>query len=117
MIIEGFHEKIVRVEHTNEPSIPIENWFVEFTNGWAISVVQSPYCYSGPNNDLFELTVKNPEGDVDYNNPVADDVVGYLTEAGVIDYLRKLSALTAEELQHYRNTHVSRYDEEEEGSA
>lgn len=117
MNVNDFHEKITAMTHTYDEIITTNRWHFEFTNGWSMSVIQGPYCYSGPNNDLYELAVINPESEIDYNNPIADDVVGYLTEEAVIDHLRMLALLTAEELQHHRDTHVSPYDEEEEGDA
>lgn len=116
MNIENFHDKIVDVAEQDDPAIPnTHRWYVEFTNGWACSVVQGPMHYSGENNNLYELAVMNPAGEVDYNNPVLGDqgVDGYLTEEMVVSHLRTLASFTADQIHHYRNSHPVEIEEEE----
>lgn len=116
MNTEDFHEKIADVREWPDPSLPnTHRWYIEFTNGWACSVVKGPLHYSGPNVNLYELAVMNDEGCVDYNNPVLGDqgVDGFLTEEMVVSHLRTLACFTADQLLHYRNSHPVETEEEE----
>jgi len=63
----------------------------EFDNGYSASVVRSPYTYGGPNG-LFELAVM-VNGDLTYNTPITNDVIGHLTDDGVQEILAKINAL------------------------
>jgi hypothetical protein len=56
----------------------------EFTNGWGITTVKTPYTYGG-DRGLYEIAVWK-DGEIHYDNPVAKgDVVGYLREEDVSD--------------------------------
>lgn len=56
----------------------------DFSNGFGVSVVKTPYTYGG-DKDLYELAVWK-DGTIHYDNPVAQgDVVGYLREEDVSD--------------------------------
>lgn len=116
MIADDFHDKIADVREYPDLVVPnTHRWYIEFTNGWACSVVQGPMHYSGPNNNLYELAVMNEEGCVDHNNPVLGDqgVDGFLTEEMVTSHLRTLASFTAEQLHHYQVSHPVDTEEEE----
>lgn len=51
---------------------------MKFSNGYRGSVVRSRHTYGGAAG-LFELAVKNPEGNLVYDTPITGDVVGHLT--------------------------------------
>jgi hypothetical protein len=62
-----------------------------FDNGYGASVVRSEHTYGG-SDGLYELAVlKN--GNITYDTPITDDVIGYLTEEGVTEYLQKIQEL------------------------
>jgi hypothetical protein len=69
----------------------------KFSNGYGASVVQGPFTYGGPEG-LWELAVlyfgSNTESTIDYNTPVADGVLGYLSEQGLADALDQIEALS-----------------------
>ena len=64
---------------------------INFDNGYGASIVQSPYSYGG-DDDLYELAIlKN--NDICYDTPITDDVIGYLSEEQVTDYLHQIQKL------------------------
>lgn len=72
----------------------IQYWF-SFPNGYAGSVVKGPFTYGG-DQDLWELAVMNDSTrDLCYDTPITDDVLGYLTDEEVDDYLTKIKELPA----------------------
>ena len=62
-----------------------------FDNGYGASVIRSPYSYGG-NQGLYELAVIK-DNNLCYDTPITDDVLGYLTEDQVTDYLRQIQEL------------------------
>jgi hypothetical protein len=50
----------------------------KFYNGYSVSVVFGDMFYSN-GVDTYELTIFNPEGDIDYSTELTDDVLGYQT--------------------------------------
>lgn len=54
-----------------------EQWRIR-VGKYDLSVVRGPHTYGG-RDGLYELAVINPEGRVDYDTPVTDDVLGWLT--------------------------------------
>jgi len=63
----------------------------EFDNGYAVSVVRSPYSYGGKDG-LYELAIfKNDE--LCYDTPITDDVMGYLSPEDVTDIMSKIQTL------------------------
>ena len=64
---------------------------INFDNGYGASVVKSPYRYGG-NQGLYELAVIK-DNNLCYDTPITDDVLGYLTEDQVTDYLRQIQEL------------------------
>jgi hypothetical protein len=65
---------------------------IEFSNGYGASIVKGPYTYGG-RDGLFELAVLGSGGEISYDTPITDDVVGYLTEDGVSTLLAEIELL------------------------
>ena len=63
----------------------------EFDNGYGISVVKSPYTYGG-DKGLYELAVFK-DGEICYDTPITDDVIGYLRPEDVTDVMAKIQKL------------------------
>jgi hypothetical protein len=59
-----------------------EQCIVQFPNGYGASIVKGPHTYGGPNG-LYELAVFGKDGQITYDTPITDDVLGYLTEQDV----------------------------------
>ncbi len=66
-----------------------------FPNNYGASVVKHPFSY-GSKDNLWELAVvkfdKN-EFSLNYDTPITDDVIGFLTYEKVTDILNKISEL------------------------
>lgn len=63
----------------------------KFPNNYGASVVKHPYSY-GYNQDLWELAIlKNDE--ICYDTPLAEDVIGYLSDEAVNDLLNQIRSL------------------------
>lgn len=75
-------------------------WIFNFKNGYGASVIKSPSSY-GFDDDLFELAVLKFENDIvhhiTYDTPVTSDVIGYLTNDEVLEYLEKIKNLKDDE--------------------
>lgn len=52
---------------------------VQYPNGYGASIVQGPHTYGGPNG-LYELAVFGKNGEITYDTPITNDVLGYLSE-------------------------------------
>jgi hypothetical protein len=63
----------------------------KFDNGYEASVVSHPMTYGGQDG-LFEVAVIK-DGEIVYDTPVTNDVVGWLDFAGVADILNQIKAL------------------------
>jgi hypothetical protein len=64
---------------------------IVFENGYGASVAKTSYSYGGKDG-LFELAVLY-EGEITYNTPITDDVLGYLSEDKVTFYLNQIENL------------------------
>lgn len=63
----------------------------KFDNGYEVSVVKSEYTYGGKDG-LYELAVfKN--GEICYDTPITDDVIGYLRPEDVTKVIQKIQKL------------------------
>ena len=60
-------------------------------NGYEVSVVQSQYTYGG-DKGLFGLAVFK-DGEICYDTPITNDVIGYLRPEDVTDVMEKLQKL------------------------
>lgn len=58
---------------------------VEFENGFGASVIQGPYSYGGPEG-RYELAVLH-HGKLCYDSGIVNDVIGWLSEDEVSEYL------------------------------
>lgn len=63
-----------------------------FENGFGVSVIKHKYSYGGPDG-LYELAILDSDGEITYDTPIADDVIGYLTEDGVTALLAEIQLL------------------------
>lgn len=67
-----------------------------FDNDYGASVVKHYGSY-GYENDLFEIAViwygENDFGRISYNTDITDDVIGYLTNEEVLNYLERIKNL------------------------
>ena len=65
---------------------------VQYPNGYGASIVQSQYTYGG-DRGLYELAVFGKDGNITYETPITDDVLGYLTEQDIEETLIKIKNL------------------------
>ena len=69
---------------------------VKFENNYGSSIVKHMGSY-GNKQGLYELAVikydENDNWDIVYDTPITDDVLGYLTEDNVTDYLTQIEQL------------------------
>jgi hypothetical protein len=65
---------------------------IQFDNGFGASVVKTPFSYGGTRGQ-YELAVFGQDGDITYDTPITDDVLGYLSESAVTTALAKIQAL------------------------
>jgi hypothetical protein len=65
---------------------------IQFDNGFGASIVKTPFSYGGTRG-LYELAIFGKDGDITYDTPITDDVLGYLSEVKVTETLVKIQAL------------------------
>ena len=65
---------------------------IEFPNGYGASIVKGPYTYGG-RDGLFELAVLGAGGEITYDTPLTNDVLGYLSEEDVEHYVNEIKNL------------------------
>lgn len=83
--------------------IPDKSWngrdfiqaIVDFDNGYGASVVRGSFTY-GNDRGLYELAILH-HGELCYDSGLAEDVVGWLDENGVTEWLGKIENLPAKE--------------------
>ena len=63
-----------------------------FENGYGVSVVCHTHSY-GSKNGLFEIAVLGKDGDLTYDTPVTNDVIGYLSREEVTDIMEQVQGL------------------------
>ena len=63
-----------------------------FENGYGVSVVSHTYSYGGKDG-LFEVAVLGKDGDLTYDTPVTNDVIGYLEPEGVAEIMEQVQGL------------------------
>ncbi len=65
-----------------------------FSNGYGASVVCHSFSYGG-NNGLFELAVLDKDGELTYDTPITNDVIGHLTQEEVDVFLERINNLSS----------------------
>lgn len=65
---------------------------IHFDNGYGASVVKHDYSYGGKTG-LYELAVLDSGGELTYDTPITNDVLGYLSEQDVTEVLIKIQQL------------------------
>ena len=64
----------------------------KFPNGYGASVVCNFGTY-GAKDGLFEVAVLDSNGEIAYNTPITNGVIGWLDFSDVADILNKIKAL------------------------
>jgi hypothetical protein len=65
---------------------------MHFDNGYGVSVVSHTYSYGGKRG-LYEIAVLDSNGELTYDTPVTNDVIGYLTEKDVSKVMKEVQEL------------------------
>jgi len=65
---------------------------IKFDNGFGASVIRTDYSYGGKDG-LYELAVIGKDGDITYDTPITNDVIGYLKEEEVTKILGEIQLL------------------------
>lgn len=65
---------------------------IKYDNGYGASVVKHSRSY-GADKGLYELAVLNSHGEITYDTPITNDVLGYLNKEDVSEILEKISKL------------------------
>ena len=65
---------------------------ITFDNGYGASVVKHEFSYGGKDG-LYELAVLGNDGQITYDTPITNDVIGYLREQDVTDVMEKIQQL------------------------
>jgi hypothetical protein len=65
---------------------------IKFDNGYGVSVIRTERSYGGAAG-LYELAVLDKYGDMVYDTPITDDVLGHLTEDDVTKALKQIQEL------------------------
>lgn len=58
----------------------------EFPNGYAASVIKNEYSYGG-SEGLWEIAILDRQGEICYDTPITDDVIGWVEESAVSEIL------------------------------
>ena len=67
-------------------------WKFKYANGYGASVINDGY---GGSQGLFELAVLGPDGQLNYDTPITDDVIGHQTEQEIAALLQRIAELPA----------------------
>lgn len=65
---------------------------IQFDNGYGASVVRTPFTYGG-RDGLYELAVLDKDGNITYETEITNDVIGYLEEDMVSEFLIRIQQL------------------------
>lgn len=91
---EGF--KKYKIKNTGYMWNDQQQWVFKFENNYGASVIKHFGSY-GFEDDLFELAVIYfDDGDIYelcYDTPITENVIGYLTNDDVIEYLKQIKNL------------------------
>lgn len=72
--------------HCGQPCFDLQA-VMKFPNGYSISVVTGEYAHGG-----MEAAVLHG-GEIVYDTPITDDVIGHLTPEGVTELMAQIAAL------------------------
>ena len=64
----------------------------KFDNGYGASVISAEFSYGG-DRGLFEVAVLDAAGNIAYDTPITDDVLGHLDFADVAQVLKDIENL------------------------
>ena len=65
---------------------------LSFDNRYGVSVVRTSFTYGGKEG-LYELAVLDEHGNLTYDTPVTNDVIGYLSEDEVSNIMEQVQKL------------------------
>jgi hypothetical protein len=65
---------------------------INFDNGYGASVVSHEFSYGGKSG-LYELAVLDKDGNITYDTPVTNDVIGHLTSENVTETMLFIQSL------------------------
>lgn len=63
-----------------------------FSNGHEASVVRHSCSYGGERG-LWEIAILDSDGDLNYDTPITDNVLGYVQAANILGILDRISKL------------------------
>jgi hypothetical protein len=69
--------------------ITFERYLFNFNNGYGASVIKADYSYGG-SSGLWELAILDIGGNITYETPITNNVLGYLTDDKVKETLNKI---------------------------
>lgn len=78
-------------EGTYNDVVGIRQWLIGFKNGYEASVISGKYTYTDKEHPYELAVLKN--GELCYDTPITDNVIGYLTADEVGKILEKIEAL------------------------
>ena len=90
-------QKLITMNFKTLKSNPIHDgiqYHFKADNGYGASIVRHGFSY-GNSEGLWELAVIGKDGDLCYDTPITDDVLGYLSEEEVNSTLAKIAELPA----------------------
>ena len=71
---------------------------IQFDNGFGASIVKHEYSYGGKDG-LYEIAVLDSEGQITYDTPITNDVLGYLSEEDVERHVNEIKNLEVSEAE------------------
>lgn len=90
IFVDHIQKNIVSMEDRSDGLF--QRLHVMFKNGYGASIVRGVHSYGGKDG-LFEIAVLDDEGNLVYDTPVTDDVLGYLDGDGVAEVLEEIMIL------------------------
>jgi hypothetical protein len=76
----------------DEPFMVGKKGRMYFDNGYGVSVVSHSYSYGGKDG-LFEVAVLDKDGELTYDTPVTNNVIGYLNPEDVTEIMEQVQSL------------------------
>ena len=84
MVMEGFQEK--KKIHDGD------QWLFKYDNGYGASIVQHSGSQGGKEG-YYEIGVLDSHGELCYDTPITDDVIGYADEIKLYETLNRIKTL------------------------